>query len=426
MRKPPTKVPSTSADLRLRAEKQVKAKSSAVRIPRNESELQRLVHELEVHQVELELQNTELRQTRDKLETTLERYTDLYEFAPVGYLTLDRAGTILAANLTAATLLVVDRASLAGRRFKTFVGSDAHPAWGALLTTIFTSGTKESAELSARTASGQPLYLQIESLVEASGESCRVAIIDISVRRRLEQNLKTLHVELEEHATTLATANIDLEAFNYTISHDLRKPLSIFYGYCEMLLQLPGNELNEQPREFIQAMYKASKRMKRLITSLLQFSCASRSPLNKCILDLSKMARAVVQGLQHANLEPQIGFRTVEGIMGNGDHDLCRIVLDNLIGNARKHACRKTGTIIEFGAKQEADQLIYFVRDDGPGFDMSMADKLFTPFQRLSRTTDEGYGIGLATVERIVSRHGGRIWVESDPGKGATFFFSLD
>jgi signal transduction histidine kinase len=422
----PTKTPAPAHALRCRAEKQVETRSAAVRPPRNEAELQRLVHELEVHQVELELQNAELHQTRAELETTLEQYTDLYDFAPVGYLTLDRSGTILAANLTAASLLEVDRANLTGRPFKRFVGLDAYPVWDALLRTVFTSRNTESAEFSAWTASNHPQHLQLEALAAPSGESCRVAIIDVSERQYLKQHLEDLHADLVERSAKLATANIDLEAFNYTVSHDLLNPLSNIHSYCELLLQMPGNELDEKPRKFIQAMFECSQGMYRLITSLLRFSCSSQTPLSRDFLDLSKMARVVAKDLQQSHPELRIRFRTAGGIMGNGDPDLCRIILDNLIGNAWKHSGMQTRAIIEFDAKTVSGKRIYFVRDNGPGFDMAMADNLFIPFQRLSGTSVEGYGIGLATVERIVSRHGGRIWAESEPGKGATFFFTLE
>jgi signal transduction histidine kinase len=427
MNKVQTRVPAPADDLRFRAEQQVEAKVSSARSSQSEAEVQRLIHELEIHQVELELQNAELRQSRDDLEASLEQYTELYDFAPVGYLTLDRAGTILAANLTAATLLEVERASLTGRHFKTFVGPEGHPAWDALLETIFTSGVKESAQFSAQTASNRQFSLQIEARAEASEGSCRAAILDVSARRRLEQNLEALHANLEERVAALAAANIDLEAFNYAVSHDLRKPLSIFYGYCEVLLQMPDNELTPSCREFVQAMYGASMRMKRLITSLLRFSCASRAPLSRNTLDLSALAHAVVKDLQLTSPpDHRIRFKTTSGIMGKGDPGLCRIALDNLIGNAWKHAGRSTETLIEFGAKEASGKQIYFVRDDGPGFDTSFTEQLFKPFQRFSGATVEGYGIGLATVERIVSRHGGRIWADGEPGKGATFFFTLE
>jgi signal transduction histidine kinase len=426
MLKHPSMTLSPAPDLRLRAEQQVEARSFAARPPRTEAELQRLVHELEVYQVELELQNAELRQVRTALETTLGQYTDLYDFAPVGYLRLDRAGTILSANLTAALLLEVDCAHLTGRHFEMFVRLDDYPALNTLLRTVFASRTKESAELSARTASDRPLHLQIEARAEAAGESCLVALIDVSERRRLKQHLETLHADLKEHAAALTTANIDLTAFNYTVSHDLLNPLSNIYGYCELLLQMPGNELDDKPRKFIQTMFEASQGMNRLITSLLRFSCTSRSSLNRDMLDLSKMAHTVADDLQQTNFKPRVRFRSAEGITGNADPGLCHIVLDNLIGNAWKHACRPTGTLIEFGVKTLSGQPTYFVRDDGPGFDMALAGQLFTPFQQLSGTTIEGYGIGLATVEKIISRHGGRIWAESEPGKGATFYFTLE
>jgi signal transduction histidine kinase len=165
--------------------------------------------------------------------------------------------------------------------------------------------------------------------------------------------------------------------------------------------------------------------MDRLIDTLLDFSRVTRVEMHRKSVDLSAMANAVATELKLAEPENQSTFRIATGIAAEGDPDLLRVVLDNLIGNAWKYAGSREGAVIEFGVTEVDGKPACFVRDNGPGFDMARADKLFLPFQRLAGTDVAGHGIGLATVEKIVRRHGGRVWAESKPGEGATFFFTF-
>ena len=166
--------------------------------------------------------------------------------------------------------------------------------------------------------------------------------------------------------------------------------------------------------------------MKLLITSLLDFSRAARVKPGKDSIDLSKIAEVVAAGLMLGAPERRVTFQITQEMTGHGDAGLMRIVLDNLIGNAWKYTVNRKETVISFGMDEAAGNRAWFVKDDGPGFDMVYADRLFAPFQRIPGIDVEGHGIGLATVERIVKRHGGRIWAESKPGEGATFFFTLE
>jgi light-regulated signal transduction histidine kinase (bacteriophytochrome) len=220
-------------------------------------------------------------------------------------------------------------------------------------------------------------------------------------------------------------ANIELEAFNYTVSHDLRKPLTVINSYCQMVQELCGNKLDEKSLGYIQEIYEGTLRMNRLIDTLLDFSSVSRVELRHERVYLSKMAEEVALGLKVSEPERRVTFRIAAGITADGDAGLLRVVLENLIGNAWKHSGTQEETVIEFGVTEVAGKPACFVRDNGPGFDMVHADKLFAPFQRLPGTEVEGHGIGLATVERIVKRHGGRVWAEGEPGMGATFYFIL-
>ncbi len=415
----PAETSGAEAELRRRAEERLNTLVSAAVRPRAENETQRLLHELQVHQIELEMQNAELRQARDELETALRKYTDLYDFAPVGYFTLDREGLIRAVNLRGASLLGIERSRLIGRRLEPIVTVADRPGFTAFLRRVFESQTKAACELALLKEDEGPLFVQIEAVAVASGQECLAAILDISERRQMEETLEIMRSDLE-------VANIELEAFNYTVTHDLRVPLTTVHGYCQALKEMCGNSLDEQCKGFIHEAFEGTLRMNRLINTLLNFSRVSHVEMHRKSVDLSAMAEDVTAGLRLAAPERRATFRIAAGIAAEGDPALLRMVLDNLIGNAWKYAGSREGAIIEFGVTEVDGKPACFVRDNGPGFDMALADKLFVPFQRFSEPDVTGHGIGLATAERIVSRHGGRIWAESKPGEGATFFFTFD
>ncbi|MHB1399588.1 MAG: sensor histidine kinase [Trichloromonadaceae bacterium] len=416
----------TAAELRRRAEERLNALETEARRPRTEDESQRLLHELQVHQIELEMQNAELRLARNEAERAVEMYSDLYDFAPVGYVTLDRKGIIRTANLTVATLLKTERSRLVGRRFGLFVDANTRATLMAFLDKVFAGQAREACEVALLNEGKGLLFVQIEAAATASGQECRAVIIDISVRRQLDEKLEILHADLAAHAAELESANIELEAFNYSVSHDLRRPLTVINGYCQVVQELFGNKLDAQCKGYIEEIYEGTLSMKRLIDSLLEFSCAARVEMSREAVDLSAMAKAVAEELKMEEPQWRVIFRIGAGIMADGDADLLRVVLDNLIGNAWKYAGSREGAVIDIDVTEVDGKAVFFVRDNGPGFDMALADKLFLPFQRLPGTDVEGHGVGLATVERIVRRHGGRVWAESTPGQGATFFFTFD
>jgi signal transduction histidine kinase len=411
------------AELRRRAEKQLPAPE--VGVSKAGEATSRLLHELQVHQIELEMQNAELRQARDEVETVLGNYTDLYDFAPVGYVTLSPDGVIRAANLTAAGLLGRERSSLPGRNIALFVVKDTQPLFVAFLAKVFSSHNKESCEVTLTTTGSAPLFVQIEAVLSASGQECRAVLIDVTGRRQMEEKLGILRSDLDTHASELAAANIELEAFNYSVSHDLRRPLTVINGYCQVLRDLCRNQLDAESLYYIHEMYEGSLQMNRIIDTLLKFSCVTRVAMNHEKVNLSKIAEEVAVGLKAAEPARQVTFQIASGIAANCDAGLSWALLDNLLGNAWKFTGSVEKAVIEFGVAEQEGKPVYFVRDNGPGFEMALADTLFIPFQRLPGTVVDGHGIGLATVERIVKRHGGRVWAESETGKGATFFFTL-
>jgi PAS domain S-box-containing protein len=416
----------TAAELRRRAEAQLKTRAPQPTSFGAAAETERLLHELQVHQIELEMQNGELRQARDETEAALERYTDLFDFAPVGYLTITPAGVINAANLSGASLLGVERSRLLGRRLEQFVSEDGRRVFAEFIGKMFAHQGKDSCEVKLTPEGPPPLFARIEALTCQAGRECRLAVIDISRRKQLEEKLDLLYADLAARAAELETANTELEAFSYTVSHDLRNPLAAINSYCQVVQDVCGNRLDEQCRGYIREIYDGTLRMNRFIDTMLDFARITRVELKRSQVDLSSMAQEVTLGLRAAEPARRVTARIAAGIVAVGDADLLRVLLDNLIGNAWKYTRQREEAVIEFGATEVAGNPAWYVRDNGLGFDMALAGKLFQPFHRLSGTGVEGHGIGLATVERIARRHGGRVWAEGAPDRGATFFFTLE
>ena len=414
-----------ASKLRRKAEDSMQTDPAEMQLPRNQAETLRVLHELQIHQIELEMQNAELRQARDEAERALEMYSDLYDFAPVGYLTFDRDGLISSANLTVAKLLGMERSRLTGRRFSSFLGANASSNFITFIDRVFASQSKETCEVALQSGENPPHFARIEAVAKVSGEQCRAAVIDISVRRKLEESLQSLHTDLVIHAGKLEVANIDLEAFNYSVSHDLSGPLTVIAGYCDVVEEVYGSKLDEQCHGYFRKIQESTLCMSQIIDTLLDFSRVKCVEMHLEKVDLTQMAEEVALGLKMAEPARQVTFRIAKGIMADGDTSLLRVVLDNLMGNAWKYSGKNDESIIEFGVTDVGGKTTYFIRDNGSGFDMRYAEGLFKPFQRLGGSDIAGHGIGLATVNRVVRRHIGRVWAESKPGEGSTFFFTL-
>jgi two-component system sensor histidine kinase/response regulator len=229
--------------------------------------------------------------------------------------------------------------------------------------------------------------------------------------------------ELEEKNRELASLNKELETFSYSVSHDLRAPLRSIDGFSAALAEDCGPSLDEQGLDYVQRIRQSVRRMTQLIDGMLELSRVTRSELRRDRVDLAAIARGVFARLRSQDPERQVELLCADAMWAEGDPRLLEIVIDNLLRNAWKFTGKCSGPCIEVGRHGDA----FFVRDNGAGFDMTYAGKLFAAFQRLHAATDyEGTGIGLATVQRIIHRHRGRIWAEGEPDKGATFFFTLD
>ena len=277
------------------------------------------------------------------------------------------------------------------------------------------------------------VHEQGEVIFDESGRAVEMSgtVQDITGRKRAEEEVRKLNTELEQRVAgrtkELQAAYQELESFSYSVAHDLRSPLRIIDGFSRILLKDYDESLDSTGRDYLARVQGASKRMGQLIDALLKLSHVMRTGITREEVDLSAIASNVAEELRKSQPERRAAFVIKEGLLVKADPSLLRLVLENLIGNAWKFTSKKEEAAIEVGMETAADgSAVYFVRDNGAGFDMKYSDRLFNPFQRLHGEMEfPGTGIGLATVQRIIQRHGGRIWAVGQKDRGATFHFTL-
>ena len=298
----------------------------------------------------------------------------------------------------------------------------------------------ELATLPAHSAgAGAAEFDTVSHQVELYGRPATIVCIrDVTAQREAERALeqaqceqRRLTIEFEEHVrertVQLQAAVSELEAFSYSVSHDLRAPLRSIAGFSQALIEDAGPSLSADAHDDISRIVAAAQRMDHLINDLLTLSMVSRSEMSREPVDVSDIANRIVAELADLSINRAVTTTVQPGMVGQGDPRLVRVVLENLLTNAWKFTSRREHTWIEVGQRiDDGAAPVFFVRDNGVGFDPTFADKLFGPFQRLHDASEfHGTGIGLATVRRIVLRHGGRVWAESRPGQGACFYFTL-
>lgn len=254
-----------------------------------------------------------------------------------------------------------------------------------------------------------------------------IVIRDFQKRRHAEDEVKSLNTELQRHADEIAAANKELEAFSYSVSHDLRAPIRHIEGFVQLLGKRAGDNLDEKAHRYMKTIADTTKEMGQLIDDLLSFSRMGRAEMQQELVNLNHMVEKTLAGLEPQTTGRNIVWKKAPLPRAQADPAMLKQVFMNLFSNAIKYSRRRDPAEIEFGVASETEnEVVVFVRDNGAGFDMQYASKLFGVFQRLHRADEfEGTGIGLANVHRIITRHGGRIWAEAAVDKGATFYFSL-
>jgi signal transduction histidine kinase len=282
------------------------------------------------------------------------------------------------------------------------------------------------------------LYIDVYGAANAVGHYLKIVAFYLIYQALVQSNLvrpyDTLFKDLKQsremeasRATQLEALNKEMESFSYSVSHDLRAPLRSLDGFSLALEKNYADKLDDNGRHYLDRIRVGSQRMTALIDALLQLSRLSRAEIRRSTVDLTSIAHEILSMLQQRSSERDVEMVIADGMIVNADEHLLNVVMTNLLENAWKFTKSHSKTRIEVGTVSQDGQDVFFVRDDGVGFNMKYADRLFAPFQRLHSLEEfEGSGIGLATVQRIISRHGGRIWVESTPEQGATFYFTLE
>ena len=343
-------------------------------------------------------------------------------------------GIIETWNAGAERLYGYSAREIVGRPVSMLLPADRPDELPAILETIGKGRSVEHYETVRRTKDGRliDIALTVSPIRDAAGRITGASTVarDVTARKRDEAEIRELNTSLErrvaERTAELAAANRELEAFTYSVAHDLRAPLRGIDGFSLALLEDYAGKLDEEGQHCAQRIRKSALRMGQLIEDLLKLSRISRSELRKERVDLSALALAVVSDLQKSDPQRAAEFTIPAGIVVEGDPGLLRVALENLLGNAWKFSAQRRPARIEVGLAEQDGQRTHFVRDNGAGFDMAYAGKLFAPFQRLHAARDfPGTGIGLATVARIVRKHGGDIRAEAAVDKGATFYFTL-
>ena len=372
------------------------------------------------------------RRSAEELRDSEARYRTIVETAEEGILQVSASGLIRFANSRAATILGRGQAELKGLSLLALIDPGHQTAAAGLLST--TPGHRASGEL--KLVSGyMPVWVvaAVGSIASLQGDWLELVVMltDITGRKLAEDELVRLKNELEtrvaERTAQLEEANADLESFNYTVAHDLRTPLNGILGFASLMRTDLQSALPATHQRRLALIEQSANSMDGLIGGLLSLAKVARQDMAMDALDLSAMARVIAAQLAHTQPQRQVEWVIDADAKGFGDPALMSILLQNLLQNAWKYTERTEHARVHFGLAQSvSDQPVYFVRDNGIGFNMASSAKLFTPFHRLpSASGFAGTGIGLATVRRIVERHGGTVWAESVPHELTAFFFTL-
>lgn len=369
-----------------------------------------------------------LQKKHEQLQQSQRKYQSYFDSSPVAILVLDGSGAVLDFNPAACRLSLFPASELRSRSLSDLLDPASAPTALAAFVALSDPGAA-AATYRLRRRDGAVRELNVTA-IRLDAERVLAFCEDVTERLRAEEAVKRANVDLEkrvrERTSQLEQANRELEAFSYSVSHDLRAPLRAVEGYSQLLEEIAADRLDEESRGLVESIRRSARRMSDLINDLLSLSKASRHDLQVGPIDMQRLAETVLEEVvaPDERTKSDVTLHPLPGAVG--DEGLVRQVWTNLLGNALKFSSKRPRRTIEIGSVTNGSETAYFVRDDGVGFEPEFGGKLFNVFQRLHDSRDfEGTGIGLALVRRIVERHGGRVWAESSPGAGATFWFVL-
>ncbi len=412
-----------AGDLRRKAEELLKKKPQETGANLSQAETLRLIHELEVHQIELEMQNEELMLARSAAEDAARKYVELYDFAPSGYFTLSREGKILELNFSGSRMLGKERSRLKNSPFPVFVSEDSRPIFDYFLRKTFSSQAKESCEVTLSAGDAPPVYAYLTGVATEKGTQCLVTALDLTKRRQIEDELVAAKEKAEEsdRLKLLFLANM---------SHEIRTPMNGIMGFTSLLKE-PALSGQEQ-QEYIRMIEKSGTRMLTIINDIMSISkieagevtlSISDTNVNREIKDIETFFQpeARQKGIQiiidHSLTDKPITIKT--------DEEKFYAVLTNLVKNALKFTHKGS---VEIGCEKKGEYLEFFVRDTGIGIRPDQKELIFARFRQASESLThhfEGSGLGLSISKAYVEMLGGKIWVESELGEGSTFYFTL-
>lgn len=420
--KPEKKNLHTASSLRKKAENKLANKSTQDTSLIADIDIKRVIHELQVHQVELEMQNEELRESMDLAEAATEKYTKLYDFAPVGYFTLDQSGLITDLNLNGARMLGKDKVSLIGTQFLKFVSRENHNIFSEFYTKILESGSKQTCNLRLSHRDKPSIYCHLEGICSES-RLCLIAAIDITEQHQAEDILT-------ENEARLVELNATKDKFFSIIAHDLRGPFNAIIGFAGLLREKIQREDYKEAGKYAEFIQESSYRAMSLLMNLLQWARLQTGKIkfNPEKIRLSEIIDEVTDLLKDAAQQKSITLNKElpENIHFIADKEMISNVIRNLVSNAVKFT--NPGGKISISASRNQKELTIMVSDTGIGIEKSKIEKLFRieGNQSAKGTRDEeGTGLGLILCKEFVSKHGGEIWVESESGEGSSFCFTV-
>ena len=361
---------------------------------------------------------TEHKRLEDLVIESEKRYRRVFETASDAILLLEkREGHIVQANPAVEKLLGYLENDYKGKKLQDIGVSIDTSDFPAIMQNLNKEGAIYYNDISVETKSGQQIYADIYMVDRAELAQCNIR--DTTKRKMTDESLR-------DSTAKLHTVNKELESFIYSAAHDLRTPLRAISGFTDILLKRYTGQLDEKGKDYLQKIWKGTERMSSVIEDLLRLSDVSRQEVHRRWVNLSEVALSIVSRLHEAAPGRKVEVKIQQNLEVQADPGLMEISLLNLIGNAWKFTSKTRDAYIEFGTIEKDGKLVYFVKDNGAGFEQRYVDRMFQPFHRLHTASEfDGTGIGLAIVERIIQRHGGKIWAEGKVGKGATISFTL-